>query len=463
MRSACAHPQQSTIWITALFTNRAVFFTLSTEQELQSLPWFLCHFSSDSLSIYGGMYMMITNKLKLDLQKPGTTPTIHAVQNDSYCRNLEIALFSDHRPFVFPENGTVVIRYKKSDGKGGEYDTLPDGTVAWWAKQNLLTVALAPQVLTTPGSVFLSVTLIASGQQLSVFPIRLAVDPIAAGKPAESENYFYITGLIPAPISGKTGQYLRIATVNDQGRITAVEAVDSVAPQKGLDYWTEADQEAIVQDVLAALGTPVFGTVDAENNIILTGALANGTYTLKYEASDGTVTTIGTLEQKSATQGYTNQIPISTDTDGSIYNGLGYSENTRINSSGAVVTATGYDCSGFIPAEMNDTIYLRNITFAADATQSTQRICIYDENKAYLSWLKFGAYIQPYDTAQDTINNGGIVAFTLGNAVLDTSVGVTATDISSWNSNLPNVKYIRFVAQNIDSDSIITVNEEIME
>lgn len=171
--------------------------------------------------------MIITNKVKLDLQTPGILPTIHAVQNDSYSRNLEITLFSDRKPFIFPENGTVAIRYKKSDGKGGEYDTLPDGSAAWWAERNILTIALAPQVLTTPGSVHLSVSLIAEGKQLSIFPIHLAVAPIAAGKIAKSENYFYITGLLPAPVSGNVGQCLRIAAVNAEGRITAVEAADS--------------------------------------------------------------------------------------------------------------------------------------------------------------------------------------------------------------------------------------------
>ena len=62
--------------------------------------------------------MMITNKLKMDLQKPGTAPTVNAVQNDCYTRNLEITLFSDHQPFAFPDNGTVVMRYRKSGGKG---------------------------------------------------------------------------------------------------------------------------------------------------------------------------------------------------------------------------------------------------------------------------------------------------------------------------------------------------------
>jgi len=203
------------------------FLPVEEKKRLLTPEGLLRHFSSDRIPIYGGMFMIITNKVKLDLQTPGILPTIHAVQNDSYSRNLEITLFSDRKPFIFPDNGAVVIRYKKSDGKGGEYDTLPDGTAAWRAERNILTVALAPQVLTTPGSVHLSVSLIAEGKQLSIFPIHLAVAPIAAGKIAKSENYFYITGLLPAPVSGNVGQCLRIAAVNAEGRITAVEAADS--------------------------------------------------------------------------------------------------------------------------------------------------------------------------------------------------------------------------------------------
>lgn len=69
------------------------------------------------------------------------------------------------------------------------------------------------------------------------------------------------------------------------------------APVRGTDYWTEADQAAIIQQVIDTLGgTPVFGTVDANNNIILSGTLAEGTYTIKYEDADGNVTEIGTID-----------------------------------------------------------------------------------------------------------------------------------------------------------------------
>lgn len=79
--------------------------------------------------------------------------------------------------------------------------------------------------------------------------------------------------------------------------ILSVAGEDGYTPQRGTDYWTEADQEAIVQQVIAALGTPVFGTVDENCNINLTGTLANGkTYTFTYEDENGNIATIGTLD-----------------------------------------------------------------------------------------------------------------------------------------------------------------------
>ena len=36
------------------------------------------------------------------------------------------------------------------------------------------------------------------------------------------------------------------------------------------------------------------------------------------------------------TANFTNQVPISTDTDGSIFNGVGYKDNVRLSSSGGI-------------------------------------------------------------------------------------------------------------------------------
>lgn len=382
--------------------------------------------------------MIITNKLKMDLQKPGSTPTISAVQNDSYSRNLEIALYAGHRPYAFPDSGTVVIRYRKSDGKGGEYDTLPDGSIAWQAKQNILTVALAPQVLTTPGSVLLSVSLIDGGTQISMIPIRLAVEPIAASALAESADYFYITGLLPAPSSGKPGQLLQIAAINDSGRITAIE---------GFDYWTDAHRESIVQDVITALGTPVFGSVDEENNIILTGTLAAGTYTLKYEDADGNVTSIGTLEHGTDPQSYTNLIPLSIDSNGAPYNdGQGWKAGYRLNSSGNEVENEKTEITGFISAKYQDILRLYNITFYGEA-QSVY-LCFYDSSFTFLGYCK------PHN---ETINSNVTSGIPLDTSDL-TSIGFHE---SNFTGDVTETAYIRLCCYEIDANSIVTINEEV--
>ena len=49
----------------------------------------------------------------------------------------------------------------------------------------------------------------------------------------------------------------------------------------------------VVDEVIEALGVSVLGRVDSEKNIILSGPLSAGTYTLKYEHEDGSTATVG--------------------------------------------------------------------------------------------------------------------------------------------------------------------------
>ena len=57
---------------------------------------------------------------------------------------------------------------------------------------------------------------------------------------------------------------------------------------------------------------------------------------------------------------YTNQVPLSTDTDGSIFNGKGYKDNVRLSSSGGVSSSAqnGSVTTGFLPW-YGDTTILR--------------------------------------------------------------------------------------------------------
>ena len=69
------------------------------------------------------------------------------------------------------------------------------------------------------------------------------------------------------------------------------------AGKDGSDYvLTEADKAEIVAMVIELLGgNPVFGYVDENNNIIVSGNLADGSYNIKYEMEDGSTVDIGDL------------------------------------------------------------------------------------------------------------------------------------------------------------------------
>lgn len=139
--------------------------------------------------------MIITHKLKMNLLEPGNMPLVHAVEDDRYTRNLELALYSGNGVWEFPEGATVIVRYRKSDGTGGEYNQLPDGSLAWCAEGNLLTIAMAPQMTTVPGMVTVSVTLISGEKRITTFRIGINVKPGVKGFFAESRDYFRLVTL----------------------------------------------------------------------------------------------------------------------------------------------------------------------------------------------------------------------------------------------------------------------------
>ena len=120
--------------------------------------------------------MEITHKLEMDLEIKAPMQWLELPQGDVNTRKIRFLLTANQMPWTVPEDATVLIRYCKPDGTEGEYDTLPDGTVAWEAVDNTLTVALAPQVLTAAGAVILYAVIRVEDMVLNTF----AVEPAGA-------------------------------------------------------------------------------------------------------------------------------------------------------------------------------------------------------------------------------------------------------------------------------------------
>ena len=204
--------------------------------------------------------MIITSKITMDFQRPGKPPVINAVQNDRYSRNLEITLFDDGVPWQIPEDADVLIRYCKPDATGGEYDLLPDGTGAWAAEGNALTVALAPQVLTVAGSVMLSVVLLSSERQISTFGIVIQVTAAV-----ETGCAFHMDGFFKAFVVGigrilGDGQQVGMVIAVDLAMLThdadgAVHLVGQTAQvESGSDAVPELDDcDLMVAHIVVAM------------------------------------------------------------------------------------------------------------------------------------------------------------------------------------------------------------------
>lgn len=212
------------------------------------------------------------------------------------------------------------------------------------------------------------------------------------------------------------------------------------------EYGTPED---IVQQVIAAIGTPVFGRVDENNNIILTGELVNGTYTLKYEDAEGNVTEIGTLTKGNS---YTNMIPLSVSSDGSLYNGgQGWQTGYRLNSSGAEVALDGMEVTGFIPVTHGDYVYMKNVGWKPHQGNATQTyLWCYDSNFNCIAYgLANGITLNETQHAVDS--DGNLIKFKAnGNTFYTTKQG-----------SIENMAYFRLNCESITADSIITVNEPI--
>lgn len=135
-----------------------------------------------------------------------------------------------------------------------------------------------------------------------------------------------------------------------------------------------------------------------------------------------------------------NWIPYSTESDGkTIFNGgLGYKDNSRLNSSADVVTLNGYVVTGYIPVKPGDIVRVKGITWNSST------------NTGSYFWT-FNSGFTKLKSSRPNISSQDIVATVKENGVVEFMLQRYANTVA----------YIRFSSYGSGANLVVTVNEEI--
>ena len=206
--------------------------------------------------------MIVTHKLNMDLVRRGITEVINAVQTDTYCRKVEITVTAGGVAVEFPEDVTVRGSYRKADGTRGIYDTMPDGqTAAGSVAGNVVTLSLAPQLLTAAGVAELAVQLISGEKLLNVFPVAVDVAALP-GFGGKSENYYSISGL-PQITEADNGKVLQVV---DGMWVAGVAVAGSAGTLKSVSITEHADGSVTMVNTLESSTETIVISADANGN-----------------------------------------------------------------------------------------------------------------------------------------------------------------------------------------------------
>lgn len=153
--------------------------------------------------------------------------------------------------------------------------------------------------------------------------------------------------------------------------IVKVNSHSTELSQLSADIDDIGTQEEIVQQVIAALGTPVFGTVDSDKKIVLKANLVDGDYPIGYEDENGDFVQIGVWEV-GGEQIITENIPIQWEV------GLKLGKTDNNHTTVSVVEGTA---NGNAYAASQHIAYDPNAEYKLSMSETSYRqvsVCCYD-------------------------------------------------------------------------------------
>lgn len=256
---------------------------------------------------------------------------------------------------------------------------------------------------------------------------------------------------IPDELLQVPGKLIVYAWVSDtNGSYTKVQVYFPVfARPKPSDYVYTPTEHAGFDRLRAEIGDLGDLTTEAKENLVAAineVARTGGGATITYDGSSAQEVDFPEIvvAETITAPAYTNQIPVSADANGAVYNGTGYKSGVYLNSAGEELSGTGLVTSGYIPVKKGDIIRIKD----------TSRVNIDTTLVMALTAAKAG-----------TANCGKTI-----NAIQSSALYGTVTvsgNVVTWDTSgigyyfWDNFAWLRVTTHS--ADAIVTVNEEITD
>lgn len=144
--------------------------------------------------------------------------------------------------------------------------------------------------------------------------------------------------------------------------------------------------------------------------------------------------------------GYTNQVPTSLDDAGNIFNGTGYIEGYRLNSSGGLTALSGVVTTGFICCKATDIVRMAGVSWVPNS------------GYCYISF--FDSTFKVLGGYNVQFNGANVASGIVKNSTSVTEENAVYTFHPVF-SDGSDIAYIRVNGYGKGSDMIVTINEEI--
>ena len=213
--------------------------------------------------------MNVTHKITMDLTRPTNGNRINVVEGDKNSRIVNVHLYENSVSWRVPTDASILIKWERESGVGGEYSQLSDGSSAWSAAGNVLTITLSEESTEYSGNVKFSIVLTSGDSQISTFLIIANVHAVANGK--EEAN----SGTSSADIAGLQKQIGNLSKLETENKSNLVEAINEVASSDSSQNPAGGGLSTTAANLLVEiLRNGVYGTDQSSNITALAAELA---------------------------------------------------------------------------------------------------------------------------------------------------------------------------------------------